>query len=140
MKNGVDPAPDHNAGVGQRCRKPGTCRLRWGRALELRLNILQFGLQQDEPGQEVDAAFVLGDCHDNAPAVARRPNQIFVWNMASAGQSRRRSRPSSIGCGWSGELPHAIAQDVAAKMLMHNITQVLCEQAQQALAPQLADA
>ena len=37
--------------------------------------------------------------------------------------------------GWSGELPHTIEQDVAAKLLMHNITEALCEKAQQALAP-----
>ena len=30
---------------------------------------------------------------------------------------------------WSGELPHAIEQEVAAKTLMHNIAQALCAQA-----------
>ena len=35
--------------------------------------------------------------------------------------------------GWSGELPQAIEQDVVAKILMHNITEALCEKAQQAL-------
>ncbi|MFT3720900.1 IS4 family transposase [Pseudorhodoferax sp.] len=40
--------------------------------------------------------------------------------------------------GWSGELPHTIEQDVAAKILMHNITEALCEKAQQALASDIA--
>lgn len=41
--------------------------------------------------------------------------------------------------GWSAELPHTIEQDVAAKILMHNITEALCEKAQQALAPDIGE-
>lgn len=41
--------------------------------------------------------------------------------------------------GWSGELPHTIEQDVAAKILMHNITEALCAKAQQALASEIGN-
>jgi hypothetical protein len=69
---------------------------------------------------------------------ARYPAQVFSalygqrWAIEEAFKTIKHRLHIE---GWSGELPHAIEQDVAAKMWMHNVSQALCAQAQELVEP-----